>query len=337
MFYEICTKSTVSFHQMIFLNQCHFMKLHILGCYAATPRTITNPTAQVLEMQNHLFLIDCGEGTQVQLRKQKIKFSKINHVFISHLHGDHFYGLIGLISTFTLLNRLNDLHVYGPKGIKEIILLQLKYANSYTGYGLYFHELESVESEVLFEDDKVIVKTIPLNHRVYTNGFLFVEKPKSRKLNAPLALEMGIETCYFQKLKNGSDVYNQNEVLIAHELVTFEPEPSISYAFCSDTVYEEKIIPLIQNTTVLYHESTFLETESHLTQKTKHTTAKEAGMIAQKAQVGHLILGHFSTRYEHLNLFKKEAMLHFEAVFLADDGKVFETKISEQKIDLFEL
>jgi ribonuclease Z len=179
------------------------MKLHILGCYAATPRTITNPTAQVLEMQNHLFLIDCGEGTQVQLRKQKIKFSKINRIFISHLHGDHFYGLIGLISTFTLLNRLNDLHVYGPKGIKEIILLQLKYANSYTGYGLYFHELESNESEVLFEDDKVIVKTIPLNHRVYTNGFLFSEKPKPRKLNAPLAKEMGIETCYFQKLKNG--------------------------------------------------------------------------------------------------------------------------------------
>jgi ribonuclease Z len=216
-------------------------------------------------------------------------------------------------------------------------LLQLKYANSYTGYGLYFHELDSNESEVLFEDDKVIVKTIPLNHRVYTNGFLFSEKPKTRKLNAPLAQEMGIETCYFQKLKNGSDVYNQNGELIANEMVTFEAEPSISYAFCSDTVYDEKIIPLIQKTTVLYHESTFLETESHLTQKTKHTTAKEAGIIAQKAQVGYLILGHFSTRYEHLNLFKKEALPHFEAVFLADDGKVFETKISEQKIDLFEL
>lgn len=313
------------------------MKLHILGCYAATPRTITNPTAQVLEMQNHLFLIDCGEGTQVQLRKQKIKFSKINHIFISHLHGDHFYGLIGVISTFTLLNRLNDLHIYGPKGIKEIILLQLKYANSYTGYGLYFHELESTKSEVLFEDDKVIVKTIPLNHRVYTNGFLFVEKPKSRKLNASLAKEMGIETCYFQKLKNGSDVHNKNGELIANKLVTLEPEPSISYAFCSDTVYEEKIIPIIEKATILYHESTFLETEAHLTQKTKHTTAKEAGIIAQKAQINHLILGHFSTRYNQISLFKQEALPYFNSVFLADDGKTFETKIIDLKIDLYEL
>ena len=155
------------------------MKLQILGCYAATPRTITNPTSQVLDIKNHMFLIDCGEGTQVQLRKHKIKFSRINHIFISHLHGDHFYGLIGLISTFMLLNRENDLHVYGPKGIKEIILLQLRASGSFTGYNLYFHELESKESEVIFEDETVIVKTIPLNHRVYTNGFLFQEKLRS--------------------------------------------------------------------------------------------------------------------------------------------------------------
>ena len=159
------------------------MKLQILGCYAATPRTITNPTSQVLDIKNHMFLIDCGEGTQVQLRKHKIKFSRINHIFISHLHGDHFYGLIGLISTFMLLNRENDLHVYGPKGIKEIILLQLRASGSFTGYNLYFHELESKESEVIFEDETVIVKTIPLNHRVYTNGFLFQEKLGKRHLN----------------------------------------------------------------------------------------------------------------------------------------------------------
>ena len=152
------------------------MNLNILGCYAATPRTITNPTAQVLELKNEMFLIDCGEGTQVQLRKHKIKFSRINHIFISHLHGDHFFGLVGLISTFSLLNRLNDLHVYGPKGIKEIILLQLKLSNSYTGYGLYFHELESTESELIYESDKVTIHTIPLDHRVYTNGYLFKEK-----------------------------------------------------------------------------------------------------------------------------------------------------------------
>ena len=168
------------------------MKINILGCYAATPRTITNPTAQVLEIKKHLFLIDCGEGTQVQLRKNKIKFSKIEHIFISHLHGDHFYGLIGLISTFTLLNRLNDLHVYGPQGIKEIILLQLKYSKSYTGYNLYFHELENDQSEVVFEDDKVKVTTIPLNHRVYTNGFLFKEKNTLRKINIDAVLNIEI-------------------------------------------------------------------------------------------------------------------------------------------------
>src|SRR5574343_820770 len=182
------------------------MKLQILGCYAATPRTITNPTSQVLEMKNHLFLIDCGEGTQVQLRKHKIKFSRINHIFISHLHGDHFYGLIGLISTFMLLNRENDLHVYGPKGIKEIILLQLRASGSFTGYNLYFHELESTASEVIFEDETVIVKTIPLNHRVYTNGFLFQEKVGKRHLNIEAVAKYKIEKCYFDKIKSGGSV-----------------------------------------------------------------------------------------------------------------------------------
>jgi ribonuclease Z len=135
------------------------LKLTILGCYAATPRTFSNPTSQILEIKNRVFLIDCAEGTQVQLRKSKIKFSKINHIFISHLHGDHFYGLIGLISTFMLLNRENDLHVHGPKGIKEIILLQLRASGSFTGYNLYFNELESTESVTVFEDEKVIVRS----------------------------------------------------------------------------------------------------------------------------------------------------------------------------------
>ncbi|HQW69965.1 MAG TPA: MBL fold metallo-hydrolase, partial [Flavobacterium sp.] len=173
------------------------MKLTILGCYAATPRTITNPTSQVLEIRNRMFLIDCGEGTQVQLRKNKIKFSKINHIFISHLHGDHFYGLVGLISTFMLLNRQTDLHIYGPKGIKEIILLQLRYSNSFTGYNLYFHELEAKESETIYEDEKVVVKTIPLKHRIYTNGFLFQEKIGDRKLNVEAVEKYEIETCYY--------------------------------------------------------------------------------------------------------------------------------------------
>lgn len=300
------------------------MNLTILGCYAATPRTMTNPTSQVLEMKNRMFLIDCGEGTQVQLRKHKLKFSRINHVFISHLHGDHFFGLIGLISTFSLLGRQNDLHVYGPKGIKEVTLLQLKLSASWTSYNLYFHELESKESEVIFEDDKVIVSTIPLRHRVYTNGFLFQEKSGDRKLNMDAVNQYGIDTCYYNKIKSGSDMTMEDGSVIPNELLTFDPYPAMSYAFCSDTIYEESIVSVIRDVDVLYHESTFLESEVHYCEKTMHSTAKQAAEIAVKANAKQLILGHYSTRYGTIEPFKEEAETVFANVHLADDGKVFE-------------
>ncbi|MEO8236275.1 MAG: ribonuclease Z [Flavobacterium sp.] len=300
------------------------MNLTILGCYAATPRTFTNPTSQVLEIRNRLFLIDCGEGTQVQLRKNKIKFSAINHIFISHLHGDHFYGLIGLISTFNLLNRNNDLTVYGPKGIQEVIKLQLKLSNSWPQYELHFVELTSVESEIIFEDDKVIVKTIPLKHRVYTNGFLFQEKIKERKLNVNAVQNYEIETCYFQNIKNGKDITLEDGRVIPNSELTFDPEVPKSYAFCSDTIYNESIIPIIKNVDVLYHETTFLESETELAKKTMHSTAKEAARIALQANCKQLILGHYSTRYESISLFAAEAQTIFENTVLGDDGKVFE-------------
>lgn len=300
------------------------MKLTILGCYAATPRTLTNPTSQVLEIKNRLFLIDCGEGTQVQLRKNKIKFSKINHIFISHLHGDHLYGLIGTISTFSLLGRTTDLHVYGPKGIKELILLQLKLTESWTTYDLFFHELESKESEIIFEDKHVIVKTIPLKHRVYTNGFLFQEKPAERKLNVEAVQDYDIHIAYYQKIKNGGDITLDNGTVIENEKLSFDPAPTMSYAFCSDTVYNEDIIPIIENADVLYHESTFLESEAALAQKTLHSTAKEAARIAVKANIKHLVLGHYSTRYDGLERFKEEAEEIFPNVLLGDDGVSFE-------------
>ncbi|SEO01805.1 RNAse Z [Flavobacterium sp. CF108] len=300
------------------------MKLTILGCYAATPRTLTNPTSQVLEIKNRLFLIDCGEGTQVQLRKNKIKFSKINHIFISHLHGDHLYGLIGTISTFSLLGRTTDLHIYGPKGIKELILLQLKLTESWTTYNLFFHELESKESEVIFEDNRVIVKTIPLKHRVYTNGYLFQEKPGERKLNVEAAQHYNIHTAYYQKIKNGGNVTLDDGTVIENEKLSFDPIPAMSYAFCSDTVYNEDVIPIIENADVLYHESTFLESEAPLAQKTLHSTAKEAARIALKANVKHLVLGHYSTRYDGIERFKEEAEEVFSNVILGDDGLSFE-------------
>lgn len=300
------------------------MNLTILGCYAATPRTLTNPTAQVLEMKNRMFLIDCGEGTQVQLRKNKIRFSKINHVFISHLHGDHVFGLIGLISTFSLLNRQTDLHVHGPKGIKEMMLMQLKLTGSWTSYNLYFHELDSNEPQVVFEDEKVRVTTIPLKHRVYTNGYFFEEKVGDRKLNLDAVQRYKIDTCYYHKIKAGYDMEMEDGRTIPNEELTFDPIPAKSYAFCSDTVYNEDILPIIKDVDVLYHESTFLESEERYCETTMHCTAKQAATIAKKANAKHLILGHFSTRYDSIERFKDEAKTVFESVDVADDGKVFE-------------
>lgn len=296
------------------------MKINILGCYAATPRSFTNPTSQVLEIQNNLFLIDCGEGTQVQLRRNKIKFSKIRHIFISHLHGDHFYGLVGLVSTFRLLNRDSELHIYGPKGIKEIITLQLKLANSWTNFPLIFHELTSKKSELIYENDKVSVHTIPLKHRVYTNGFLFKEKEGERKLLINKAEEYNIHFSLFNSLKAGKDVMSEDGKLISNELVTADPPPPKSYAYCSDTVFDPEIVPLIKNVTALYHESTFLEAQQELAFPTKHTTAKQAATIAKLAEVKNLILGHYSTRYPEIKKFREEASEIFNSVILADDG-----------------
>lgn len=300
------------------------MKLNILGCYSATPRTNTNPTSQVLEIKNHLFLIDCGEGTQVELRRNKIKFSRIKHIFISHLHGDHYFGLVGLISTFRLLTRETDLHIYGPKGLKEIITLQMKLSDSWTNYKLIFHELTSKDSECIYDDDKVEVHTIPLNHRVYTNGFLFKEKDNERKLNVVAAQEANIDVSYYRKLKQGFDVVNEDGKLIKNETVTSAGKKPLSYAFCSDTMYHEPIIPIIKEVDVLYHESTFLEKNEKLAAPTKHSTAKQAATIAEKANVKKLILGHYSTRYDDLSEFIVEANTVFDNVELAQDGKVFE-------------
>ena len=300
------------------------MRLSILGCYSATPRLNTNPTAQVLEINNHTFLIDCGEGTQVQLRKHKIKFNRIKHIFISHLHGDHFFGLVGLISTFRLYTREADLHIYAPKGLKEVITLQMKLADSWTNYKLIFHELKSKESILIFEDDKVEVHTIPLIHRVYTNGFLFKEKQGERKLNVVKAEEANIDVSFYRKLKQGHDVTNEDGILIKNETVTSLGNKPKSYAFCSDTVYTETILPIINEVDVLYHESTFLEKHKKLAEPTKHATAKEAATIAKKANVGQLILGHYSTRYDDLQDFKNEAQFIFDSVELAEDGKTFE-------------
>jgi ribonuclease Z len=299
------------------------MKLTILGCHSATPREHKHTTSQLLEIRGNLFLIDCGEGTQMQLRKSKIKFSRIQHIFISHLHGDHFYGLIGLISTFRLLGRTAPLTIYGPKGIKEIITLQLKLAKSWTDYELHFKELESTVSVPLYEDEHVKVATRPLDHRVYTNGFLFSTKSEKRKIKSKAIAGLDLKPFHFLQLQDGFSIQLENGNTYKNEELTAAPDPPKQYAYCSDTAYNKALIDRVAGVDLLYHESTFLELHKELAKKTKHSTAKEAADIAQKAGVKKLMLGHYSNRYSDKNDFIKEASVIFENVILSEDLKSF--------------
>ena len=300
------------------------ISLTILGCHSATPRINAFPTSQYLEINNSHFLIDCGEGTQRQMRKYKVGFSKINHIFITHLHGDHFYGLVGLLSTFGILNRDKELHIYGPKGIKEVTLLQLKISQSHAKYKMIFHELTSKKSELIFEDDKVSVSTIPLTHRVYTNGYLFKEKEKSRKLNMlNISGYSEIDKADYLNIKAGKDVVLSSGEIVFNTELTIDPPKPLSFAFCSDTCYKPDIVPIIKNVDLLYHEATFLDDRKDLAKKTKHATTKEAAQIAKDANAKQLIIGHYSGRYKDINVFKEEAQEIFENTELAVPGKVF--------------
>ena len=291
--------------------------LTILGFNSAIPTVNSSPTAQFLEMEERAFLIDCGEGTQVQLRKAKARFSKINHIFISHLHGDHCFGLPGLIASFRLLGRETPLHIYAPKGIKEMLETIFRITETHKGFELIYHELESKKSVKIFEDNRLEVFTIPLNHRIYCNGYLFREKPKERHLNMQeISKYPEIETCDYHNLKLGKDFILSDGYVLKNDVLTTEPSKSVSYAFCSDTRYLESILPIIENVDVLYHEATFLHELKEMADYTGHTTALEAARIARKANVGKLILGHFSNRYHDLNVFTDEAREVFANTFL---------------------
>jgi ribonuclease Z len=291
--------------------------LTILGFNSAIPTVNTSPTAQLLEMEERCFLIDCGEGTQVQLRKAKAKFSKINHIFISHLHGDHCFGLPGLIASFRLLGRDIPLHVYGPKGIKKMLDTIFSITETHRGFEVIYHELDKNYSEKIYEDNRVEVYTIPLDHRIYCNGYLFKEKPKERHINIEeISKYPEIETCDYHNLKAGKDYVLSDGYILKNEILTIDPVASITYAFCSDTRYLESIIPIIKNVTVLYHESTFLHDLKEMADYTGHTTALEAATIAKKAEVEKLILGHFSNRYGDLTVFTDEARAVFPNTYL---------------------
>lgn len=291
--------------------------LTILGFNSAIPTVNTSPTAQLLEMEERCFLIDCGEGTQVQLRKAKARFSKINHIFISHLHGDHCFGLPGLIASFRLLGREVPLHVYGPKGIKKMLETIFSITETHQGFEVVYHELDKKESEKIYEDNRVEVYTIPLDHRIYCNGYLFKEKPKERHINMEEVSKYSeIETCDYHNLKAGKDFVLSDGYVLKNETLTTDPAPSVSYAFCSDTRYLESVIPIIKNVTVLYHEATFLHDLKEMADYTGHTTALEAATIAKKADVDKLILGHFSNRYGDLTVFTDEARQVFPNTYL---------------------
>ena len=306
------------------------IKLTILGFNSAVPKQNSAPTSQLLEISNRLFLIDCGEGTQIQLRNAKAKFSRINHIFISHLHGDHVFGLIGLISTFQLLGKETPLYIFGPKGIQDFIMNQLKHTQARCSFELKFKELKSKESELIFEDDKVEVYTIPLDHRIYTNGYLFKEKVKPRRLNIQAVKKFPeIEVCDYNNLKNGKDFVLSNGELIPNEKLTFDPPRSLSYAFCSDTRYKPDIVPMIKNVDLLYHEATFLDELKEMAVYTGHSTAKEAAMIAKQANAGQLIIGHFSNRYNDFRVLKAEASEIFENTILPKQLGVYEINAEE--------
>ena len=300
------------------------MKLTILGSSDSTPKINKHTTAQYLKIKNHHILIDCGEGIQMQLRKLKISFSKINHIFISHLHGDHYFGLIGLISTFRLLGRKNDLNIYAPKGLQELIHMQLKLSCSWLTYKIVFHTLDSKDQEVILNNQDFIVKTIPLNHRIYTNGFLFEENFNEKNIFQSKIKQYGLEIKDIKSIKKGKDIFLQDGKKVKNSLFFRESKKSKKYAFCSDTVYYEKIIELIRSVDCLYHESTFLNSHADLARKTKHSTASDAAKIAQAANVGRLILGHFSNRYKNQEKFIKEAIIYFKNVELALEGTEFD-------------
>lgn len=293
----------------------------ILGCNAALPTIERNSTAQVVNINSRHFLIDCGEGTQLQMRRFKVPFEKINNIFISHLHGDHYYGIMGLLQTFSLKGRKNPLNLYAPAGLNEIITFLLQYSQP-LGFELNFIPLVFKEITTIYEDKNITIETIPLKHRVPVCGFLFKEKDKLRKIKKEAIHQYNIHVKYIADIKAGTDFITENGEKIDNSLITTDPTPKRSYAFCTDTILREQIIPQISNVDVLYHEATFKHDMLAHAKATFHTTSIQAATLALKAGVKKLILGHFSSRYRDSTELENEAKTIFENSFAAYDGMV---------------
>ena len=298
-------------------------ELTILGSSSATPTSARNPTSQFLNFNERYFLIDCGEGTQSRIRQNGLRMNKISHILISHLHGDHYFGLIGLLSSLHLLDIKHEINLYCTPQLKEILDLQFKHSDTWLKYPLKYHFHNPKESKIIFEDEKLTVETIPLKHRIPCCGFLFREKPKQRTIRKELIEVYKLTPPQIVAIKNGENFIDETGRVIENEKLTNHPLPQRTYAFCSDTIYEPTIIEQINGVDLLYHESTFLEDKKERASETYHSTAKQAATIAQMAQVKKLLLGHFSARYKDLEDFKNEAKTIFANCELAIEGKSF--------------
>ncbi len=297
-------------------------EIHILGCGSALPTTRHNASAQIIKIGNKQFMVDCGEGTQVQLRRSHIHFSFINHIFISHLHGDHCFGLIGLISTFALLGRTAPLHIYADSNLEEVMKPQIDFFCKGMNYPLFFHAIDATKQEVIFEDNTITVETLPLRHRMPCCGFLFREKPKRRHLIGDIVNFYNIPAYMRQAIKEGADYTTPDGEVIPNSRLTREPDPSRSYAYCSDTAPCTHNNEALKDVDLLYHEATFAESEKERAAQTFHSTARQAAQIAHSAGVRKLMIGHYSSRYETPDILLSEARELFPETIAAKEGLI---------------
>lgn len=292
-------------------------ELHILGCGSALPTTRHFATSQVVNLRDKLFMIDCGEGAQMQLRKSRLKFSRLNHIFISHLHGDHCFGLPGLISTFGLLGRTAELHIHSPKGLQELLAPMLSFFCHGLSYQVIFHEFETKRPSVIYEDRSMAVTTIPLKHRIPCCGFLFEEKQLPNHIIRDMVDFYQVPVYLLNRIKNGEDYVTPEGEVVPNARLTTPAAPPRKYAYCSDTIYHKGIVEQITGVDLLFHEATFAQSELARAKETFHTTAEQAAQIATAARVGKLIIGHFSARYEDENRLLQEASAVFSETILA--------------------
>ncbi|UZR93699.1 ribonuclease Z [Chondrinema litorale] len=297
------------------------ISVQILGASSATPAWNRFMTSQLLEINQQYCLIDCGEGTQYQLLNLKAKTSKIDYIFISHMHGDHIFGLPGLLSSMSLLGRTKELYLFAPAELREVLISINRASQSSYNFPIQFIETQDAFASQIFENEYFSVTSVPLEHRVPCCGFIFREKKKKNKLLAE-KLPKGFPFELMKELKDGKSVFWEEKEYLFDEY-TVEPPPPLSYAFCSDTAYSEKILEHIDGVDILYHEATFVESDSERAVRTKHSTASQAATIASKANVKKLVIGHFSIRYKELNQLLEEAQRVFPETFLALEGKIF--------------